>query len=458
MKRIILVLFISIFSALFPLAADEASSKGLSSFLSLAFFRMIDFSIYADIESLKYLIILVLLSYFLTNFFWRNSIVKLMKGLMTEKVDEDSAVEPTRNAIPILREIKSNVIKPERNNQSIIRKLLQEKMIGNWIIWILIFLTTVYLVQIFMLLLNLDSYFTLPCLFILFFFVNGIFQKYLAKPFNHIVFNRLEKKIQDLPKGRVLILRVFGDPGSTSFLFDWFAEKWRLFGPSITITDPVLIQQEFRINNLLRPESHLFLTYFITNIIAIIGFFILPFYFGEPGKINFLFPLTLALYVLVPLIYWITTLILGFWASKEFIQKLGSSDFFGNKNSRLEFPIHTLFCFDTRWKKAVEVAAKNVDLVLMDVRDYSLERAGSSWELGFLAHFFPLSQVLFLVDSEEKKTMIETVFKKEIAFANPGSPNDKNVTINFLIPDKSFRGIKASIDTVEALWGLMANK
>ena len=54
--------------------------------------------------------------------------------------------------------------------------------------------------------------------------------------------------------------------------------------------------------------------------------------------------------------------------------------------------------------------------------------------------------------------MIETIFKKEIAFANPGSPNDKNVTINFLIPDKSFRGIKASIDTVEALWGLMANK
>jgi hypothetical protein len=469
MNKFIFVIFFIASSGLFTLCANSINTsdsenlfqlekvgfKDIPLILSLAGSRMIEISNYSNIESLKYFIVFILISYFLTQFFWRNSIVNLTKQIMLQKIEEDPGLEPRRIKNQIQRKIEANLIKPVRDRKSIVRQLLSEKTIFDSVLLIFIFLLSLYLNQVFMLLLSIETYFTLPCLFTVFFFVIGIFRMHLSKWLGQFIFRSFRKKNLQISEKNLLILRVFGNPGTTSFLFDWFAEKWRLFGTSITIADPILVEQEFRIMNILRPESYLFLTYFTSNMIAVIGFFIIPFFYGESGKINSIFIFTLALYILVPVVYWVAILILRFWDSKDFNEKMGDSNFFIERNSRLEFPRYTLFCFDSRWKKTVELAVKKVDLVLMDVRDYSLERAGSSWELGFLAHFFPLSRVLFLVDNEEKEKIIIEIFKKEISAIPQGSPNDKDIVLNFLIPDKRNFGIKASIDVVESLYGLI---
>jgi hypothetical protein len=62
------------------------------------------------------------------------------------------------------------------------------------------------------------------------------------------------------------------------------------------------------------------------------------------------------------------------------------------------FPDHSLPCFDDTWQRAVEKACRAVDVVIVDARGLTPERAGLSWEIAHVVRSLPPDRYVILAD------------------------------------------------------------
>jgi hypothetical protein len=237
-------------------------------------------------------------------------------------------------------------------------------------------------------------------------------------PVNLIAYFNLIRKMRGYAAHKLMILRVFGSKRHTKFLFSTFTSIWSSFGPSITVMDPVLIERQFRLLKLIEPRSLLSrsINLPITISVIVIGVFV--------NFINLDFSLFLIfsplICIFIPFIY------IRWFLNRKFkaIVKTVKKSFPKKRNSKMEFPPSQLYCYDDAWKSAVIETGKNVDLVLMDIRDYSTDRAGSSWELNYLASNFSFDKVLFLADTDEQAQNLKLKLAISLKEIPPGSPND----------------------------------
>lgn len=263
-------------------------------------------------------------------------------------------------------------------------------------------------------------------------------------PVNIVAYFHLIRRMRNMKPYKLMILRVFGSQKHTKFLFNSFSIAWSAFGQSITIMDPVLISRQFQLRNLIRPGSLLSKSIYFPIIFAspLLLFTISMKPIGSdaiyPGS---LFIATIII-LFAPLIYIILFLKRKFKISSKNIVKAIEKIIPKRRNSKMEFPPSELYCYDDVWQSAVIETGKHVDIVLMDIRDYSPERAGSSWELDYLAKNFNLDKVLFLTDTEDKTLLLKSIFAILLKECPPGSPNHRNkIELNFLVsPEQSLYG------------------
>jgi hypothetical protein len=66
------------------------------------------------------------------------------------------------------------------------------------------------------------------------------------------------------------------------------------------------------------------------------------------------------------------------------------------------FRVNELFCADTTWQPAVLSLIDSASVVLLDLREYTPQRAGTRFELEALLRHAPLHKVLVVVDAHER--------------------------------------------------------
>lgn len=244
-------------------------------------------------------------------------------------------------------------------------------------------------------------------------------------PVNGIAYFGLIKKMWNVPSYKLMILRVFGSKKHTKFLFSTFSSVWSAFGPSITIMDPVLIDRQFRLLNLIKPRSLLSRSIYLPMIFSLPILLLVFAFIKLLGTVVISISL-IGILITSQFIYISWLLTRKFKASSRDIVKTVQKSIPKRRNSKMEFPPSELYCYDDVWKSAVIETGKNVDIVLMDIRDYSSDRAGSSWELDYLAKNFNLDKVLFLADTEEKAQSLKNMLAISLKEISPSSPNDRD--------------------------------
>jgi len=62
------------------------------------------------------------------------------------------------------------------------------------------------------------------------------------------------------------------------------------------------------------------------------------------------------------------------------------------------YPINELYCFASAWQTAIVRLVPGADLVLMDLRGFSVAHAGCVFELNQLVNLVPLRRIVLLAD------------------------------------------------------------
>jgi hypothetical protein len=183
---------------------------------------------------------------------------------------------------------------------------------------------------------------------------------------------RLRKRPDDVPPLRLLLLRVFGSQRRSERLLRRLGASWRHLGPvqMIAGTDlatAALEPDEF-LDSLRGPLSRQFI-----------------------GNVY------------------------------ELDRRLDQLDLRPDPDGR--YRVNELFCHDDSWRPAVQRLVHSSDGILLDLRGFSADRQGATYEITQLVELVPLRQVLVLADDTTDYHFLRTVLDTAWQGMSPESPN-----------------------------------
>ncbi|MCO4772574.1 MAG: hypothetical protein KDA24_21255 [Deltaproteobacteria bacterium] len=205
---------------------------------------------------------------------------------------------------------------------------------------------------------------------------------------------------------RLLLLRTFGLSRLTSTLFGLLGRRWALLGPSVTIADPSLAQFRFR-----QVRFWLLGTCLAPGVVTMV------FSLVEGREETLLGSLGSGLeFVSVGLSFYPVLLVGCFLiASAALLASAPHNTAALENRLSLEtrgslaarFPVIKLSCYDDRWQETVDRLIVWCDVVVMDARGFTPEKAGVAYELGVILAGFPLDRTVFLVDASTDEAYLE---------------------------------------------------
>ena len=87
------------------------------------------------------------------------------------------------------------------------------------------------------------------------------------------------------------------------------------------------------------------------------------------------------------------------------------------------YRIHEFFCYDNTWRDTLKGLAKMNECVIMDLRGFSKDNSGVSFEIQQLIELVPLEKVLFMVDETTDHVHLINVFNLSTEGISRQSPN-----------------------------------
>jgi hypothetical protein len=148
---------------------------------------------------------------------------------------------------------------------------------------------------------------------------------------------------------RLLVLRVFAPDGRREGLLDELEYRWRFIGPIVLIG-----ASDFAARTIDPAKA--------ANFIRL--------RFGE---------------VFVP-------------TRRELRKRIAAMDEAPDPDGR--YRVNEFFCFDDVWKEAVTLLLDSSEAIVLDLRDFTAQRAGTAWEIGLLARHRALSRTVCLVSAD----------------------------------------------------------
>tara|TARA_R110002020_G_scaffold184944_7_gene382250 strand:+ start:2744 stop:4363 length:1620 start_codon:yes stop_codon:yes gene_type:complete len=239
------------------------------------------------------------------------------------------------------------------------------------------------------------------------------------------------RKSQQTVNVKLLILRVFGDKKNILFTFGRLTRFWEHFGSWFTVVDPSFLARKYRTFTLRTLLILVFI--FIYGIILSLGIEELMKLSIERFNIgNNLSDSEISDYSFLPgiiiswltyMIYWRFTIWRSYVKNLPQIQRRIQRVIKKPRKLDLRFKNLPMFCYDNTWKLAVSEFVKNSNVVLMDLRGFSAERKGCEYEVDFLLDTFPINNILFVIDDNEARPIVEQLISDRWEFIRTTSPN-----------------------------------
>ena len=183
---------------------------------------------------------------------------------------------------------------------------------------------------------------------------------------------RLRKRPDDRPPLRLLLLRVFGSQRRSERLLRRLGAFWRHLGPVQMIAGTDLATAA------LEPDE------FLDSL---------------RGRLNRQF--------------------IG--NGDELDRRLAQLDLRPDPDGR--YRVNELFCHDDSWRPAVQRLVHDSDGILLDLRGFTTDRQGATYEITQLVESVPLRQVLVLTDDTTDYNFLRTVLDTAWRDMSPESPN-----------------------------------
>lgn len=233
------------------------------------------------------------------------------------------------------------------------------------------------------------------------------------------------------PNVKLLVLRVFSSSDQAEFIFDSVFRYWRLFGTHMTVDDEGYAK--------LRYEFWQLRT--LWRFLGIHGFSIWiwypPFYF-----------------LLIPIAYdWVDLYHRRPAANTDHIYQRVNRILAQPKPFGIFFRAIHLLSFVNRWKVLVPVFVEKADVILMDLRRYSKDKAGVYWENNYILDYKELDRIIFLIDEENDEEQIHGFIHECWAKLEEGSPNENlqhPVARIFVTGEKQGDDVQALMDALLA--------
>jgi hypothetical protein len=90
------------------------------------------------------------------------------------------------------------------------------------------------------------------------------------------------------------------------------------------------------------------------------------------------------------------------------------------------YRVNELFCHDNAWRSALRELVRPGPCVLLDVRGYTPEHSGATYEIQQLAQLAPLDGVLLLVDGTTRHSFLRATLDQAWHLLDPASPNRRH--------------------------------
>lgn len=87
------------------------------------------------------------------------------------------------------------------------------------------------------------------------------------------------------------------------------------------------------------------------------------------------------------------------------------------------FRVNSFFCHADSWQAVLPQLVDGGDIVLMDLRSYSPDNAGCTYELEFLVSHVPFRRCLLLSDPTTDERLVDEVLERSARACPPASPN-----------------------------------
>jgi hypothetical protein len=87
------------------------------------------------------------------------------------------------------------------------------------------------------------------------------------------------------------------------------------------------------------------------------------------------------------------------------------------------YRITDFFCRDTSWRTVFRRLAEGADVVLMDLRGFSSENCGCTYELGELLNLVPIDRIAIVIDHHTDERFLDQTIEQASARISPSSPN-----------------------------------
>ena len=239
------------------------------------------------------------------------------------------------------------------------------------------------------------------------------------------------KKSQQTVNVKLLILRVFGDKKNILLTFGRLTRFWEHFGSWFTVVDPSFLARKYRTFTLRILFILVFV--FIYAIFLSLGIEYLMNLAQERYDIgsgltsseisDYSFLPGIIISWLTYMIYWRFLIWRSYVKNLPQIQRRIQRVIKKPRKMDLRFKNLPMFCYDNTWKLAVSEFVKNSNVVLMDLRGFSPERRGCEYEVDFLLDTFPISNILFVIDDNAAKPLVEQLILDRWEFIRTTSPN-----------------------------------
>jgi len=245
---------------------------------------------------------------------------------------------------------------------------------------------------------------------------------------------------------RLLLLRVFGRDKSTILTFGAIRRYWQHIGPTFTVVDPSYLRYKYRGHS----EDHVALAFFSCVAYAAVA--------GTP-EFNAWWGIAVFLSAINILIYLVALVIMYLRAPRSFAASAAQVRERLQKFLRrprrwdLSFKDLDMYCFENTWQDAIAAFVGSADVVLMDLRGYSVQNKGCETEINYLFDNFPIDRIVFLVDNETDNRAIEKLVRKLWELLEVNSPNlavSEPVATVYDIKDQRAGDVKGLINILVA--------
>ncbi len=92
------------------------------------------------------------------------------------------------------------------------------------------------------------------------------------------------------------------------------------------------------------------------------------------------------------------------------------------------YRVNDFFCTDESWRTVLARLVAECDVVLMDLRDFTVRRAGCAWEIKALVNAVPLGRIVLLVDATTDEAYLHEVVREGWKEMSADSPNAIDAT------------------------------